>query len=172
MWWPDHFHQPLRRLERGEAEVCVDAVGVGGAEHPAADGLRLRMGHQGADEIAAEALAAMGGHHHHITHPGEGGVIGHRAGKARERASLIPREGAEGGGAGALHRLPRNAGRPVGRLQEGVEHIQIGRRWRGKSYLHTAGMPRPRALGKRRLKPPRPLQRERGASPPLPYPAW
>ncbi len=120
-----HFHQPVRRLQRREAETGKASVRLRCAEHPAANSLGFLLFHQYTDEPAPSPLAAPLRHHHQITDPGKDCAIRNCAGKADHNSRLIAGDRAHPLRAGALLRISRNAGRPVTLVQHRMQYFDI-----------------------------------------------
>lgn len=63
--------------------------------------------------------------HNNVAEPSKGRAIGYDATKANQRAALVTRNGADRIGRRARDDVTRNAGRPIGFAQHGVNRINV-----------------------------------------------
>ena len=110
--WPIDREKSLRVQERLEAELLVQAVGIGCREQHPPQSPKVRMVDNGLDERLSDAVSAVLANHEHIAEIGEHRMVGD---DARETDLGIAEEGAEAKGVGdrTLDRLAGPAGGPV-----------------------------------------------------------
>jgi len=89
------FHEAFWRIDRFEADACVNAMRIPRTEHPALEALQLRLRKEQPDHRAGEALALVLAEHEYVADISVRRAICDEARKPDKCARFIARDDAK-----------------------------------------------------------------------------